>query len=262
IKHEFSSPITPQQNEVAERKNRTIQESARVMLHAKQLSYHFWGEAMNTACYIHNRVTIRKDDAPISKLPDAATNVAPSIPQGPLEIEEGEPQDVNTDDEVFEVRQPTASKDLEKWSPTPVLYPRPDGINIIGTKWIYRNKSDENGTVTRNKARLVAQGYTQIEGVDFDETFAPVARLESKRLLLGLACILKFKLFQMDVKSVFLNRYLHEEVYVEQPKGFIDPNLPNHAYKLKKALYGLKQAPRAWYERLTKFLVSHGYRKR
>jgi len=131
------------------------------------------------------------------------------------------------------------------------LVPRPDGINVIGTKWIYKNKSDENGTFTINKARLVAQGYTQVEGLDFDETFALVARLKSIRLLLGVACILKFKLFQMDVKSEFLNRYLHEEVYVEQPKRFIDPSFPNHVYKLKKALYGLKQAPKAWYERLT-----------
>ena len=115
--------------------------------------------------------------------------------------------------------------------------------------------------MTRNKARLVAQGYTQVEGLDFDETFAPVARLESIRLLLGVSCILKFKLFQMDVKSAFLNGYLNEEVYVEQPKGFVDPSFPNHVYILKKALYGLKQAPRAWYERLTQFLVNQGYRK-
>jgi hypothetical protein len=141
------------------------------------------------------------------------------------------------------------------------LVPRPRGINVIGTKWVYKNKNDEQGTVTKNKARLVAQGYTQIEGVDFDETFAPVARLESVRLLLGVAYILKFKLFQLDVKSVFLNGYLNEEVYVKQPKGFLDPSYPHHVYKLKKALYGLKQAPRAWYERLTVFLVNHGYRK-
>ncbi|KAK2362195.1 putative mitochondrial protein [Trifolium repens] len=141
------------------------------------------------------------------------------------------------------------------------LVPRPDGVNIIGTKWVYRNKSDESGVVTRNKARLVAQEYSQIEGVDFDETFAPVARLESIRLLLGVACILKFKLFQMDVNSVFLNGYLKEEVYVAQPKGFVDPNLPDHVYRLKKALYGLKQAPRTWYEKLTKFLLQQGYRK-
>jgi len=141
------------------------------------------------------------------------------------------------------------------------LVPRPEGLNVIGTKWIYKNKSDENGTVTRNKARLVAQGYTQIDGLDFDETFAPVARLESIRLLLGVSCILKFKLFQMDVKSAFLNGYLNEEVYVEPPKGIVEPSFPNHVYKLKKALYGLKQAPRGCYERLTQFLVDKGYRK-
>src|ERR1044072_4074451 len=141
------------------------------------------------------------------------------------------------------------------------LVSRPEGINVIGTKWIFKNKSDESGTVTRNKARLVAQGYTQVEGIDFDETFAPVARLESIRLLLGVACILKFKLFQMDVKSAFLNGYLNEEVYVEQPKGFVDPNFPDHVYKLRKALYGLKKAPRPWYERLTKYLTDKGYRK-
>jgi len=136
------------------------------------------------------------------------------------------------------------------------LVPRLEGINVIGKKWIHKNKSDENGTVTRNKARLVAQGYTQVEGLDFDETVAHVARLESIRLLLGVACILKFKLYQMDVKSAFLNGYLHEEVYVEQPKGFINPKFPNHVYKLKKALYGLKQAPRAWYKRLIEFQVN------
>jgi len=141
------------------------------------------------------------------------------------------------------------------------LVPKPEGMNVIGTKWIFKNKSDEIGTVSRNNARLVAQGYTQVERLDFDETFAHVARLESIRLLLGVACILKFKLFQMDVKSAFLNGYLNEKVYVEQPKGFIDPSFPSHVYRLKKALYGLKQAPRAWYERLTQFLVNQGYRK-
>ena len=97
----------------------------------------------------------------------------------------------------------------------------------------------------RNKSRLVAQGC-QIERVDFDETFAPVAHLESIRLLLGIACKLNIRLYQMDVKSAFLNGLLQEEVYVAQPKGFEDPKYPNHVYKLKRALYGLKQAPRAW----------------
>ena len=141
------------------------------------------------------------------------------------------------------------------------LVSRPKDINVIGTKWIFNNKTDEHGNITINKARLVAQGYTQVEGVDFDETFAPMARLKSIRLLLAIACNMGFKLHQMDVKSAFLNGILNEEVYVEQPKGFEDPYYPHHVFKLKKALYGLKQAPRAWYERLTQFLLDKGYQR-
>ena len=132
---------------------------------------------------------------------------------------------------------------------------------MVGTKWIFKNKTDEEGNVTRNRARLVAQGYSQVEGIDIDETFAPVARLESIRLLLGISCLLKIKLFQMDVKSAFLNGVIQEEVFVSQPKGFEDSNFPDHVYKLKKALYGLKQAPRAWYERLTLFLIEKGFKR-
>ncbi|XP_073046244.1 uncharacterized protein [Primulina eburnea] len=141
------------------------------------------------------------------------------------------------------------------------LVPRPDNVNVIGTKWIFKNKTDESGIVVRNKARLVAQGYTQIEGIDFDETFAPVARIESVRLLLAIACHMDIKLYQMDVKSAFLNDILKEEAYVSQPKGFEDPHHPNHVYKLKKALYGLKQAPRAWYGKLTEFLLDLGFKR-
>ena len=141
------------------------------------------------------------------------------------------------------------------------LVPRPKGVNVIGTKWIFKNKSDEHGTVIRNKCRLVAQGYTQVEGVDFDETFATVARLESIRILLAIASHLNFKLYQIDVKSAFLNGTLQEEVYVEQPKGFVDPHRLNDVYELKRALYDLKQAPRAWYDRLTAYLTEHGFKR-
>jgi hypothetical protein len=105
----------------------------------------------------------------------------------------------------------------------------------------------------------VAQSYTQVEGLDFGKTYAPVARLEAIRVLLAYACAHNIKLYQMDVKSVFLNGYINEEVYVEQPPGFKDYKKPNHVYKLKKTLYGLKQAPRAWYERLRDFLLSKGF---
>ena len=128
------------------------------------------------------------------------------------------------------------------------LVPRPENVHVIGTKWIFKNKIDEDGEIIQNKSRLVAQGYTQVEGVDFDESFAPVARLESIRILMSIACTMNFKLYQMDVKCAFLNGYLNEEVFVEQPKGFEDPHFPNHVLILKRALYGLKQALRAWYD--------------
>jgi len=124
------------------------------------------------------------------------------------------------------------------------LVPKTDEMNIIGSKWVFRNKLDEVGVITRNKARLVSKGYNQEEGIDYGETFAPIARFEVVRLLLAFACMSRFKLFQMDVKSTFLNGIISEEVYVEQPSGFEDHQHPNHVFKLKKALYGLKQAPR------------------
>nr|GEX32597.1 retrovirus-related Pol polyprotein from transposon TNT 1-94 [Tanacetum cinerariifolium]GEX38026.1 retrovirus-related Pol polyprotein from transposon TNT 1-94 [Tanacetum cinerariifolium] len=139
------------------------------------------------------------------------------------------------------------------------LVPNPMNMTIIGTKWVFRNKLDENGVVSRKKARLVAQGYNQQEGIDYDETYAPVAILESIRILLAYACALDFKLFQMDVKSAFLNDFINKEVYVPQPSGFIDFAKPNHVYRLKKALYGLKQAPKAEYDRLKAFLIKHDY---
>ncbi|GJX13349.1 retrovirus-related pol polyprotein from transposon TNT 1-94 [Tanacetum coccineum] len=102
------------------------------------------------------------------------------------------------------------------------LVPQPRNITIIRTKWVFRNKLDENGIVSRNKARLVAQGYNQQEGIDYDETYAPIARLKSIRILLAYDCTLDFKLFQMDVISAFLNGFINEEVYMAQPSGFID----------------------------------------
>jgi len=135
----------------------------------------------------------------------------------------------------------------------------PSGHNIIGTKWVFKNKQGEDGAIVRNKARLVAQGFSQVEGLDFEETFAPVARLEAIRILLAFAASKGFKLYQMDVKSAFLNGVIEEEVYVRQPPDFESTKYPHRVYKLAKALYGLKQAPRAWYERLKSFLVRSGY---
>ncbi|GJT00816.1 putative ribonuclease H-like domain-containing protein [Tanacetum coccineum] len=127
----------------------------------------------------------------------------------------------------------------------------------IGTKWVYRNKKDERGVMVRNKARLVAQGHRQEEGIDYDEVFAPVARIEAIRIFLAFASYMGFIVYQMDVKSAFLYGKIDEEVYVSQPPGFIDPKYPKKVYKVVKALYGLHQAPRAWYATLSTFL-DHG----
>jgi len=141
------------------------------------------------------------------------------------------------------------------------LVPRTSGMNVIGTKWVFKNKLDEHGVIVRNKARLVAKGYSQEEGIDYGETYTPVARLEAMRLLLAYASMNRFKLHQMDVKSAFHNGYRDEEMYVSQPQGIEDHKHPNHVFKLKEALYGLKQAPRQWYERLSSFLLSHSYER-
>ncbi|GJR38180.1 retrovirus-related pol polyprotein from transposon TNT 1-94 [Tanacetum coccineum] len=131
---------------------------------------------------------------------------------------------------------------LEVWE----LVPPPDKAFVITLKWIYKVKLDELGGILKNKARLVARGYRQEEGIDFEESFAPVARLEAIRIFLAFAAHMNMVVYQMDVKTAFLNGNLREEVYVSQPDGFVDPDKPNYVYKLKKALYGLKQAPRAW----------------
>jgi len=141
-----------------------------------------------------------------------------------------------------------------------VLVDPPPSCKPIGTKWVFKNKQGEDGHVVRNKARLVAQGFSQKEGIDYGETFAPVARLEAIRILLAFAASRGYKLYQMDVKSAFLNGFIEEEVYVKQPPGFEHPNFPDRVFKLQKALYGLKQAPRAWYARLKTFLLKNGFK--
>nr|GFB66806.1 retrovirus-related Pol polyprotein from transposon TNT 1-94 [Tanacetum cinerariifolium] len=146
---------------------------------------------------------------------------------------------------------------LEVWE----LVPRPDHVMMISLKWIYKVKLDELGGILKNKARLVARGYRQEEGINFEESFPPVARLEAIRIFLAYATHKNMVVYQMDVKTAFLNSNLWEEFYVSQPDGFVDPDNPNHVYKLKKALYGLKQAPRAWYDVLSSFLLSQDFSK-
>ncbi|GKC70776.1 retrovirus-related pol polyprotein from transposon TNT 1-94 [Tanacetum coccineum] len=277
ITHNFSAPRTPQSNGVVERKNKTLQEMSRTMLNEQSLPQKFWCNAVDTSTYILNRILIRvilgktpyellKGRKPtldyfrvfgskcfILNTKDYLTKFDPKSYEEPKNVNEA------LADESWIVAM---QEELNQFIANDVweLVPQPRNMTIIETKWVFRNKLDENGIVSQNKARLVAQGYNQQEGIDYDETYALVARLESIRILLAYACALDFKLFQMDVKSAFLNGFINEEVYVAQPPGFIDFEKPDHVYKLKKALYGLKQAPKAWYDRLKAFLIKHEYK--
>ncbi|GJR00669.1 retrovirus-related pol polyprotein from transposon TNT 1-94 [Tanacetum coccineum] len=146
---------------------------------------------------------------------------------------------------------------LQVWE----LVPRPDYVMIIALKWIYKVKLDEYGDVLKNKARLVANGYWQEEGIDFEESFTPVACIKAIRIFIANAASKNMTIYQMDVKTAFLNGELKEEVYVSQPEGFVDPDHLTHVYHLKKALYGLTQAPRAWYDTLSWFILDNKFSK-
>jgi Reverse transcriptase (RNA-dependent DNA polymerase) len=146
-------------------------------------------------------------------------------------------------------------RDNQTWT----LAPLPVGRTAIGCKWVFKVKLKSDGTVDRYKARLVAKGYSQQEGIDFSETFAPVARFSSIRILLALGAHYDWEIHQMDVKTAFLNGELEEEIYMEQPEGFIEKGKENLVCRLRKALYGLKQAGRAWYEKIHAALIKLGF---
>nr|GEU44953.1 retrovirus-related Pol polyprotein from transposon TNT 1-94 [Tanacetum cinerariifolium] len=148
-------------------------------------------------------------------------------------------------------------KRMDVW----VLVPAPDNISPLTLKWIFKNKNDKENTIIQNKSCLVVRGYRQEEGIDLEESFAPIARMEAIRIFLAYAKHKSFIVFQMDVKTAFLHDTLKEEVYVCQPEGFIDDDHPSHVFKLKKALYGLKHAPRAWYDKLSLFLLQNHFFK-
>nr|GEV78709.1 copia protein [Tanacetum cinerariifolium]GEW05532.1 copia protein [Tanacetum cinerariifolium] len=157
--------------------------------------------------------------------------------------------------------EPDASTCLPSSTTVDQDAPSPNRVFLIKLKWIYKVKTDEFGRVLKNKARLVAEGFRQEEGINFKESFTPVARIEAIHIFIANAAHKNMTIFQMDVKMTFLNGELKEEVYVSQPEGFVDQDNSSHVYKLKKALYGLKQAPRVWYDMLSRFLTSQHFYK-
>nr|GEY66230.1 Gag-Pol polyprotein [Tanacetum cinerariifolium] len=373
ITHETSAAKTPQQNEVVERRNRTLIEAARTMLIFSHDPLFLWAEAISIACYTQNRSIIHRrfnktpyeliqgrkldisylhvfgalcypknDHEDIGKLGAkgdigffigySANSVAYRVynwrtrkimetikviseleltyasstitPQRPSERDldnlfeplhneylggrrSEAPRTIHVAPVVQNLQALTASMSFQDSAPKPTnssntqvssynvdatspqhaqldvweLVPSPDGIKPLTLKWLFKNKHDEENIVIRNKTRLVVRGYRQEEGIDFEESFAPVARMEAIRIFLAYTAHKGFTVYQMDVKTAFLHGSLKEDVYMYQPEGFIDADYPSHVYKLKKAVYGLKQAPRAWYDKLSTFLLQNGFSK-
>nr|GFB55558.1 copia protein [Tanacetum cinerariifolium] len=214
-------------------------------------------KAVATACYTQNPSIIRRHHGktPYELLHDRKADLSYLYVFGALCYP-------NNDSENFGKLQAkadiasVASLVLVEEAPAPELVPRLDKVMVIALKWKYKVKLDEFGGILKNKARLVARGYRQEEGFDFEESFAPVVRLEAVQIFLIFAAHMNMIVYQMDVNMAFLNGIVREEVYVSQPDGFVDPDNPNHVYRLKNALYGLKHAPRAWYDILSSFLLS------
>src|SRR5579875_2010750 len=141
------------------------------------------------------------------------------------------------------------------------LAPLPKDRKSVGCKWVFKTKKDALGNVMRYKARLVARGFSQVEGVDFNETFAPVAKFSTIRCILALGAAMDLEMHQMDVKTAFLNGELEEDIYMDQPQGFVQRGKENLVCKLKKSLYGLRQSPRAWYEKIHHFFAKEGFNR-
>lgn len=358
IEHHLSVAYSPQQNGVCERKNRTIMDMARCMMHEMDLPKSFWAEAANTAVFLLNKLPSRavKDQTPHEiwyerkpklknvkvfgcvcythvpvvkrdKLDERAeagifigySQVSKAYRvyhprRGKISVsrdvrfleaekwkwasEEEKQQQVSLDEEelidedsvrgtrsiaeiyqrcniaILEPARVQDAKLSEEWqaamkeelamiekNETWQLVERPKGRKVIGVRWVFRTKLNPDGSVNKHKARLVVKGYAQVWGVDFSETFAPVARLDTVRMLLAIAAHKGWKVAQLDVKSAFLNGELKEEIYIEQPEGFAVKGAEEKVYKLKKALYGLKQAPRQWYSKIDSHLLELGFQR-
>ncbi|MFS8032553.1 putative RNA-directed DNA polymerase [Helianthus anomalus] len=391
IIHHTTAPYTPEQNGVAERKNRTLKEMVNTMLSHSGLNNGFWGEAMLTACYLLNRVpnkrnkttpfelwykkppelqklrvwgcraVVRLNDPKIRNLGErgiecifigyaehsfahrfyviepndhvsvhtviearsgnveydeerftsiprpkdmnpslkisSGKEIMPSTSTEPrrssrerkaksygddfqLYLVEGSRVDINfqyqycfnVDEDPKTYSEAMASRDVSFWKEaiqdemdsilqnnTWKLVDLPPGCKPLGSKWIFKRKMKVDGTIDKFKARLVIQGFRQKEGIDFFDTYAPVARISTIRLLLALAAIHNLKIHQMDVKTAFLNGELDEEIYMKQPEGFVMPGSENKVCKLIKSLYGLKQAPKQWHQKFDEIVLSNGF---
>nr|GEW79643.1 retrotransposon protein, putative, unclassified [Tanacetum cinerariifolium] len=263
IEHQTSTARTPEQNDiaeaiatayVAESSSHNIGNSNVSTFNQPQVFEYRWTKD-------HSLEQVRGNPSrPVQTRRQLATD--PKICMYVLTVSTAEPKNIKeamADSAWIEAMQEELHQfdRLQVWE----LVDKQFGKTVIKLKWLWKNKKDEDQTVIRNKARLVAKGYAQEEGIDFEESFAPVALLEAVWIFIAYATHKSFPIYQIDVKTTFLNGPLKEKVYVAQPDGFVNPDHPEKVYRLRKALYGLKQAPKAWYDELSNFLTSKGFTK-
>ncbi|KAK8704987.1 hypothetical protein V6N13_048598 [Hibiscus sabdariffa] len=279
IVSQLTPPGTPQWNGVSDRRNRILLDMVRSMMSHSDLPISFWGHALETAAFTLNRVLSKS----VQKTPhEMWTGKRPSMPfmkiwgckayvkhQMSTKLE---PKSHKYHDEPKTYQEEVSSPDSEKWleamrsemdsmsdNQVWTLVEPPKGIKPIGCKWVFKKKTDMDGNVQTYKGRLVAKGYRQIHGIDYDETFSPVAMFKSIRILLAIAAFHGYEIWQMDVKTAFLNGKLEEDVYMTQPEGFVTPENAGKVCKLQRSIYGLKQASRSWNLRFNDAIKEFGF---
>ncbi|KAL4323733.1 hypothetical protein GQ457_11G029180 [Hibiscus cannabinus] len=269
IVSQLTPPGTPQWNGVCERRNRNLLDMVRSMMSHTDLPTSFWGYALETAAFTLNRVPSKS----VQKTPHEISTRERYEPEryGFLVTTHGDVILVDQD-EPKTYQEVVASPDSKKWleamrsemdsmseNQAWTLVEPPEGINPIGCKWVFKKKTDMDGNVQTYKGRLVAKGFRKIHGVDYDETFSPVAMFKSIRILLAVAAFHDYEIWQMDVKTVFLKGKLEEDVYMTQPKGFVTPENVGKVCKLQRSIYGLKQASRSWNLRFNEAIQEFGF---
>nr|GEU52264.1 retrotransposon protein, putative, Ty1-copia subclass [Tanacetum cinerariifolium] len=281
-------PYTPQHSGVSEIRNRTLLDMVRSMMSQTTLPKSFWDYALETAARILNMVPTKKvektpyknaeflenslidqeesgslEDLEIIQEEDTHPSLDTSLNHEEDDLEINEPQS-----DIVPIHRPESEKWLNamnvemqsmKYNEVLVLLELPPNGKTVGSKWLFKKKTDMDGNVYIYKARLVAKGYTQTSGIDYEETFPLVADIRAIRILIAIAAYYDYEICQMDVKTTFLNGYLNEEVYMEQPEGFVNPKYPNHVCKLKRSIYGLKQASRQWNKRFDDEIRNFGF---
>ncbi|GKA00929.1 retrovirus-related pol polyprotein from transposon TNT 1-94 [Tanacetum coccineum] len=260
ITHQTSVARTPQQNGVVERRNQTLVEAARTMLIFSKAPLFLWAKAINTACYTQNRslIRLRYNKTPYTLMQDKKLNLSFFYVFGSLCYPTNDNEDLGPGLQRMTPATSSTGLGSNHVSQQPCLPPIRDDWDRLFQLMFDEYFNPPPISVSQFK-KLSLQELKQEEGIDFEESFAPVARIEAIRIFVANTAHKNMTIYQMDVKTAFLNGELKEEVYVSQPEGFVDQDNPSHMYKLKKDLYGLKQAPRAWYDMLSSFLISQQF---